>query len=212
MAIISKGILGGFSGTVGTVIGGNWKGIDYMRSLPKPSGKEATDAQIAQRTKFALVVRFMQALSGLVASTFMDSVEQMTGFNKALAHAIKNAITGAYPAFEINYSAVLVSKGTLPNVQAPAAVAGAAGIVTWHWTDNSGLSKATANDRAILVAYSPDLAMCVYTTVGALRSTGTDSLNIPGFSGKTVQTWIGFLSANGKSVANSIFTGQVAVV
>ena len=32
MGRISKGILGGFSGTVGTVVGGNWKGIDYMRS------------------------------------------------------------------------------------------------------------------------------------------------------------------------------------
>ena len=29
MGTISKGILGGFSGTVGTVIGGSWKGIDY---------------------------------------------------------------------------------------------------------------------------------------------------------------------------------------
>ena len=32
MGKISQGILGGFSGKVGTVIGGNWKGIDYMRS------------------------------------------------------------------------------------------------------------------------------------------------------------------------------------
>jgi hypothetical protein len=32
MATFEKGILGGFSGKVGTVIGGNWKGIDFMRS------------------------------------------------------------------------------------------------------------------------------------------------------------------------------------
>ena len=32
MGTIKKGILGGFSGVVGTVTGGNWKGIDYMRS------------------------------------------------------------------------------------------------------------------------------------------------------------------------------------
>jgi len=64
MAIISKGILGGFSGTVGTVIGGNWNGIDYMRSLPTISNKSASQSQIEQRTKFAVGVRFMQALSG----------------------------------------------------------------------------------------------------------------------------------------------------
>ena len=49
MAIISKGIPGGFSGTVGTVIGGNWNGIDYMRSLPTISNKSASQAQIEPR-------------------------------------------------------------------------------------------------------------------------------------------------------------------
>lgn len=31
MGTIKQGILGGFSGKVGTVIGGSWKGISYMR-------------------------------------------------------------------------------------------------------------------------------------------------------------------------------------
>jgi len=34
MGKINQGILGGFSGKVGNVIGGNWKGIDYMRVKP----------------------------------------------------------------------------------------------------------------------------------------------------------------------------------
>ncbi|HET6556446.1 MAG TPA: DUF6266 family protein [Prolixibacteraceae bacterium] len=33
MATFVNGILGGFSGKVGTVIGACWKGIDYMRGL-----------------------------------------------------------------------------------------------------------------------------------------------------------------------------------
>lgn len=32
MGTIKQGILGGFSGKVGTVIGSSWKGISYMRS------------------------------------------------------------------------------------------------------------------------------------------------------------------------------------
>ncbi len=40
MGTISKGILGGFSGKVGTVVGGSWKGIDYMRSR---SGRRTSD-------------------------------------------------------------------------------------------------------------------------------------------------------------------------
>jgi hypothetical protein len=30
MGTIKQGILGGFSGKVGTVVGGTWKGIHYM--------------------------------------------------------------------------------------------------------------------------------------------------------------------------------------
>ena len=33
MGTINQGILGGFSGKVGTVIGGSWKGITYMRGI-----------------------------------------------------------------------------------------------------------------------------------------------------------------------------------
>lgn len=31
MGKIRQGILGGFNGTVGTVVGGSWKGMAYMR-------------------------------------------------------------------------------------------------------------------------------------------------------------------------------------
>jgi hypothetical protein len=33
MGKIKQGILGGFSGTVATVVGATWKGIDYMCGL-----------------------------------------------------------------------------------------------------------------------------------------------------------------------------------
>jgi hypothetical protein len=35
MGTIKKGILGGFSGRVGTIAGASWKGIAYMCSLPQ---------------------------------------------------------------------------------------------------------------------------------------------------------------------------------
>jgi hypothetical protein len=34
MGKINQGILGGFSGKVGNVVGGSWKGIEYMRVIP----------------------------------------------------------------------------------------------------------------------------------------------------------------------------------
>jgi len=58
MAEIKKGILGGFSGKVGTVIGVNWRGKDIIRSLPKASKKAPTEEQLIQRVKFRKTIVF----------------------------------------------------------------------------------------------------------------------------------------------------------
>lgn len=47
MGTIKKGILGGFSGKVGTVVGSSWKGIAYMRSLPQNMKNPRTEGQVS---------------------------------------------------------------------------------------------------------------------------------------------------------------------
>ena len=62
MGKINKGILGGFNGKVGTVVGGSWKGISYMRSLAQSITKSRSGSQVKQRTKFALALRFLHLM------------------------------------------------------------------------------------------------------------------------------------------------------
>src|SRR5690348_4565658 len=102
MGTISKGILGGFSGTVGTVIGGSWKGIDYMRSQPLKRSGTFTQAQLEQQAKFKLLVAFLQPLAGLLFISFRDYAVKMTGFNNAMSYNLRNAITGVYPSYSID--------------------------------------------------------------------------------------------------------------
>ena len=212
MGVISLGILGELSGKVGPVVGANWNGINTLRAKPKRSKKDPTQQQTEQRDKFSLVGKFAKEFPGLAAKTFRDSVSKQTGFNKVMAHSVKTAVTGVWPNFAIDYSHVLVGRGSLPNAQAPAAVAGgAAGVVSWHWTDNSGMGKAVANDTSVLVVYCEPLGLGAYTYMGAVRSTGAGTLNLPGFSGHPVHTWITFLSLDGRDSATSIYTGLVNV-
>jgi hypothetical protein len=211
MGTINKGILGGFSGTVGNVVGGTWKGIDYMRSKGNRRNTDPTEKQLSQQIKFGLVMRFLQPMSGLLSTSFRDYAIMKTGINSALSYILKNAITGTYPAYEINYSLALVSRGDLPNALGPAVTSGAGSILTFSWTDNSGVGVAKATDQAILVAYCPTLKQAIYTTVGGLRNALTGDLNVLPFSGEQVETWIGFISEDGNNVATSIFTGEVTV-
>ena len=66
MGTIKQGILGGFSGKVGTVVGGNWKGISYMRALAQNVKNPRTDAQMNQRSKFALAIAFLKPIKNYV--------------------------------------------------------------------------------------------------------------------------------------------------
>jgi hypothetical protein len=141
MGIISKGILGGFSGTVGTVIGGTWKGITYMRSQPARRSSEATQAQLEQQAKFALAIRFVSLFGNLFMISFRNYAVKMTGTNNALSYTLKNAIAGTYPNYEIDYSNVLVSRGDLPNVLNPTAAPSGTSDITFSWTSNSGTVK-----------------------------------------------------------------------
>ena len=211
MGIISKGILGGFSGTVGTVIGGTWKGISYMRSQPARRTSSPTEAQLEQQIKFALATRFVAVFSGLFMLSFRNYAVKMTGTNNALSYLLKNAITGTYPDYSIDYNNLLISRGDLPNALNPAAAPTGTSDITFTWTNNSGTGKAKGNDKAILVIYCPALKLGLYTTGSALRSAGTEVYNATVFAGQQVQTYIGFISEDGRDVASSIYTGQLTV-
>ena len=62
MGTIKQGILGGFSGKVGTVIGSSWKGQSVMRGIAPHRTDAKTDKQIAQRQKFAVVMKFVHSM------------------------------------------------------------------------------------------------------------------------------------------------------
>jgi hypothetical protein len=103
MAIFEKGILGGFSGKVGTVIGGTWKGIDYMRSKANKRTFVPSQKQLEQQLKFALMMRFLQPISALLEVSFHDLAIRQTGTNAAFAYNYRVAITGTFPDYALNY-------------------------------------------------------------------------------------------------------------
>ena len=58
MAIAKDGILGGFSGKVGNIVGLTLNGVPIMRAAPKSSQKPPTEKLRLQRLKFSLAIEF----------------------------------------------------------------------------------------------------------------------------------------------------------
>ncbi len=213
MGTIKQGVLGGFSGKVGTVIGGTWKGISYMRGIAASVSNPQTAGQLAQRQKFSVTMGFLQPLSEFLKTGFKNYAVKKTGINAAMGYNIKNAITGAYPNFAIDYPNALVSRGSLPAALNQAAAAGVAGTVTFTWDDNSGEVGASAQDKTLLVVYNPVKHQAVTVNELAERADGTQTVTVPdSWSGDLVQCYMAFINAKGDDVASSRFAGAVTVV
>jgi len=212
MGTYVKGILGGFSGKVGTVVGSTWKGLTVMKSVPGPRKGNPTLLQLEQQARFTLMIKFLQPLTTLFNQTFSGSAVNMSGFNKAFSYNVLNGITGVYPAFTVNFPMLLISKGDLPNATAPAVTSPLAGQLAFKWTDNSGIGKARATDKAIVAVFCEELNHWIYNLDTAARNAGTYTLDALAFSGKPVQTFLGFISVDGQFVSNSLYTGVVNVL
>lgn len=211
MGTISKGILGGFSGKVGTVIGFIIKGVSYMRSLAGSYTQANTPAQIEQRAKFGLAISFIRPLTEFLKIGFRNYTDKMSAVNYAMSYTLKNAIRGTYPDFSIDFANVLVSKGALSGALNPNALSIAAGQVTFSWDDNSDEINAAPTDGALIVAYNPTRNEAVFTNGESTRVDGTQTLAVPtSYSGESLECYIAFVDASGK-VATSKYIGPVVM-
>ena len=88
MGKIKQGILGGFKGKVGTVIGSSWNGIAYMRGQAQSVRNPKTPAQMIQRDFFKEVQDLAgQFTNEQLAFLFPNSPKNMTRRN-ALAQQL----------------------------------------------------------------------------------------------------------------------------
>ena len=94
MGIIKQGVIGGFSGIVGNVIGASWKGIAYMRIRPVSVANPKTDPQLDQRMRFTVTLRFLQPLTQFLKTGFKNYAVKMSPFNSAMSYNVLNRSWG----------------------------------------------------------------------------------------------------------------------
>ena len=82
MGKINQGILGGFNGKVGSVIGASWKGISYMRGIAQSIKNPKTEAQVMQRDYFAQLTQMASQLNNeQLASLFPNTAKGLSRRN-----------------------------------------------------------------------------------------------------------------------------------
>ena len=213
MGKIKQGILGGFSGQVGSVVGGSWKGIDYMRVKPARVSNPQTDLQLDQRMKFKATMQFLQPISQFIRIGFKNFAVKMTAMNAAMSYNFHNAMQGIYPEYGIDYAKALVSRGNLAKASNPVVQSTTVGTIQFSWSDNSTDINASPTDKTMLVVYNlvKNQAVCVVDE--GIRSDSPQTVTLPNsFAGDLVHCYIGFISTDGQELADSNYAGSVTVM
>ncbi|MDC8001519.1 DUF6266 family protein [Aequorivita todarodis] len=209
MGKIPQGILGSLSGKVGSIIGGSWKGIDYIRIKPASVANPRTEGQVNQRNKFTITLEYLQATSDFIKVGYKAFAVKKTEFNAAMSYVLNNAVGGIAPNFTIDYSLALLSRGSLSSVLNGSTDLATPGQVTFDWDDNSAEGNANATDKAMVLVYNPSKKESVSILDGADRTVGSQVINIPNtYAGDTVELFMAFVSADGTQVSNSVYLGS----
>jgi len=213
MARINQGISGGFSGKVGTVTGGNWNGVDYMRSNESVSKNSNSTAQLNQRARLTTVVQFLRPLKEFLRIGFKNRASKLSAFNAATSYNLEHALAGSFPDYRIDYSNVRISQGKLPGALNPAAVACPSGEIRFTWENNSSAIDAMADDHAVVVIYNQTRKSVLSFTGGSTRLGGSQSVTLPAsFSGDEVHCYISFQNVSQTVISDSRFVCSLIVV
>jgi hypothetical protein len=212
MATFEKGILGGFSGKVGNVVGSRWRGKNVMRSLPQRGNYTATAKQEEQRLKFKTVIGFLSQIVEILNSYFGSPQGDKSRSNLATSYHLKNAVVTTPTGTVMDYAKVLISKGDLRGIDGGTIVAAARQTLNFGWQDNSGQGKATATDTLMVVVYAPDLNLFYTNTAVATRDATTASVTLPNYMASfEVEVWVSFSKPDTNFAAISTYMGAVTI-
>lgn len=204
MAIIKQGILGGGSGTVGTVVMTAWKGRAIVKSLPLSVANPNSAGQVAQRTKFKSVTQ----LGSTLLTDYVQKIENVlsgniTGYNRFCSR--NKAAFSSVGAFVP--TSFFVGGGSRPSIAAiSSSLSGAGKSISIEYDRVAGESATFNTDKAVFVAICPS-TMDVWVSPGTeLKSTAesTLALKTPGsdLTGELqVYFYPCFLSADGRGIS-----------
>jgi len=193
------------------VVGASWRGIEYIRSLPTSMHNPRTEAQVSQRTRFALVGKMMKTIVPIIRIGYAGSTGKgKSTFSEAMKYNVLNAVIGLFPDFEIDFPAVKITTGKLYGAGNAAATC-AAGSLNYVW-DSDLLNNAAATDKVILMAFNSVKNEAAFDMEAATRADGSGTLDLPpAWDGDQVDTYLALTSEDGSLVADSIHTGRVEV-
>jgi hypothetical protein len=191
MGKINQGILGGVSGTVGNVVGGSWKGINYLRIKAASYSDAQSEVQVNQRNRFGACIALAKSIMDTIIKPIWNKkAVKMSGFNLFT----KTNISVFDEMGEISdFENLKFSIGDLPlptNLVIENNGAGNGAIVV-TWNDNSGIGIAAPTDRLRMVALCNG-ELVVLQGLAFARQAQQANVQVPFGAGESVHIYVFF--------------------
>ena len=202
MGKIKQGILGGFKGKVGTVIGSSWNGIAYMKGQPQSVKDAKSAAQIAQRNFFKEVQDLVgQLTTEQLAFLFPSAPSGMTRRNAIVQQLSAVSVVEAdgkhVDLADIN------SIGNAPTADMPdVSVVADGDSLAISWDGDSDFRAEHGDEYpTVFVANVTKKKIFLVNSTAVIGTTGAQSFNV-GLAayGETTDTFSGFMLATGSKI------------
>jgi hypothetical protein len=203
MARIKQGILGNFRGTVGTVVGASWNGINYMRGRAQSVKNPKTPAQMIQRDFFKEVQELAgQFTNEQLAFLFPNTPKNMTRRNALTQQLTADPIVtdDAKHVDLANLNSIgNAATADLPDVTV--AVDGSNLAISWSGASDFRAEHADEYPTIFLANVTKKRIYLVNSTA-VIGASGEQSFNV-GLSayGEASDTFSGFMLATGSKIA-----------
>lgn len=209
MATLSKGILGGFSGKVGPVVGATWRGMDVIRSRPKSSRRTPSERQLEQQLKFKLAISFLQPIKNIQSRFFGSGSGVKSRVNMAVSYTISEAIQMVAGLPELIYNKVLITRGELTSFQNAVLTTQPGGVLHLEWEDNSTQGDAAPKDQVSIVCYCAELNNWEIYEGIVMRSDLMVDVTLPAYClGKTMEVYAFLNNEKQTAASTSLYLGQ----
>ena len=218
MAKIEMGILGGFSGRVGTVVGYYRRGGWYVRAYQPNIKDRRSEAQLQQRGRFKAMIQFASQATPVLRVGLRDAAraagltegnlflkENHARFSGSTSHASCTSCTSLTSSTSftggsgIDFAGLRFSKGSLPGVRLTEAAVDEGGALRVRWESLGGVR----GDKIHLYIY--DAASTRGLAAAGTRGEGRAEVLLPEeFSAGDLHVWT-FAEGKGGRVSGTAY-------
>ena len=151
MARLDQGLLGGYSGKLGTTVGATWKGINVVRTYQPNVANPNTRLQRDHRYKFREIAQLGSFFLASMVKPFWDkTAKKMSGYNafvSANARAMKEDV-------QFNPMKFIIGNGQMGHPDGDATLSAEANSIVIGWAKDEQVLYGQPTDKLYAIAFN----------------------------------------------------------